>query len=84
VIDLHSHILPGIDDGMRTVEESVELARAAVASGIEAIAGTPHVRDDWGTTADAMEAAVAAVQAAVDAAGCRSASFPAARSISRS
>jgi protein-tyrosine phosphatase len=69
VIDLHSHILPGIDDGMRTVEESVELARAAVASGIEAIAGTPHVRDDWGTTADAMEAAVAAVQAAVDAAG---------------
>ncbi len=69
MIDLHSHILPGIDDGMRTVEESVELARAAAASGIEAIAGTPHVRDDWGTTAGAMEDAVAAVQAAVDAAG---------------
>jgi protein-tyrosine phosphatase len=69
VIDLHSHILPGLDDGMRTVEESVELARAAAEGGTEAIAGTPHVRDDWPTTPAAMEAALARVQAAVEAAG---------------
>ena len=69
MIDLHSHILPGLDDGVRTVEESVELARLAAASGIEAIAGTPHVRDDWPTPPEAMEAALAEVRAAVAAAG---------------
>jgi protein-tyrosine phosphatase len=69
MIDLHSHILPGLDDGMRTVADSVELAREAAAGGIEAIAGTPHVRDDWGVTADAMEGALAEVRAAVEAAG---------------
>jgi protein-tyrosine phosphatase len=69
VIDLHSHILPGLDDGVQTVEESVELARVAAASGIEAIAGTPHVRDDWPTTPEAMEAALGVVRAAVEAAG---------------
>lgn len=69
MIDLHSHILPGLDDGVGTVEESVELAREAAAGGIEAIAGTPHVRDDFPTSADAMEAAHAAVVEAVAAAG---------------
>jgi protein-tyrosine phosphatase len=69
VIDLHSHILPGLDDGVRTVEESIELARVAAESGIEAIAGTPHVRHDWPTTPEAMEAALAVVEAAVEAAG---------------
>jgi protein-tyrosine phosphatase len=69
LIDLHSHILPGLDDGVRSVEESVELARDFAARGTTAIAGTPHVREDWPTTADAMELALAEVQAAVAAAG---------------
>jgi protein-tyrosine phosphatase len=69
LIDLHSHILPGLDDGVRSVEESVELARDFAARGTTAIAATPHVRDDWPTTADAMELALAEVQAAVAAAG---------------
>src|SRR5438034_8423111 len=55
MIDVHSHILPGIDDGARTLEDSVEIARAAVRDGIVTIAATPHVRDDWPTTADLME-----------------------------
>jgi protein-tyrosine phosphatase len=55
MIDLHSHILRGIDDGARTLEDSLEIARAAVRDGIVAIAGTPHVRDDWPTTAEVME-----------------------------
>jgi protein-tyrosine phosphatase len=58
VIDLHSHILPALDDGPDTIEESLELARAAVADGIDVIGATPHVRDDYPTTADEMEAAV--------------------------
>lgn len=59
VIDLHSHILPGVDDGARTVEEARDLARLAHADGVTTIAATPHVRADFPTTADEMEAAVA-------------------------
>jgi protein-tyrosine phosphatase len=43
VIDLHCHVLPGIDDGARTVEESVALARAAALEGVSTIVATPHV-----------------------------------------
>jgi protein-tyrosine phosphatase len=43
VIDLHSHILPGIDDGSRSLEMSLEMARIAVADGIRIMACTPHI-----------------------------------------
>jgi protein-tyrosine phosphatase len=66
MIDLHSHILRGIDDGAGTIEESLEIARAAVADGINVIAGTPHVRDDWPTEAALMEERVAELQAELD------------------
>src|SRR5262245_42432757 len=66
MIDLHSHILRGIDDGARTLEDSVEIARAAVADGITTIAGTPHVRDDWPTDAALMEKRVAELRAELE------------------
>jgi len=66
VIDLHSHVLAGLDDGARTWEESVELARHAVSVGVTAIAATPHVREDYPTTADAMERGVAEVRARLE------------------
>ena len=69
MIDLHSHILRGIDDGARTVAESVEIARAAVADGINVIAATPHVRDDWPTDAGLMEERVAELQDELDRTG---------------
>ncbi len=47
MIDLHSHILPGIDDGPADEEGSLALARAAVAAGTRAIVATPHVSWDW-------------------------------------
>jgi protein-tyrosine phosphatase len=46
VIDLHCHILPGIDDGALDLEDSVAMARVGAADGIERIAATPHVRHD--------------------------------------
>jgi protein-tyrosine phosphatase len=49
LIDLHSHILPGVDDGAESLEESIEIARAAVAEGITILAATPHVRSDFPT-----------------------------------
>ncbi len=69
MIDLHSHILRGIDDGARTLEDSLEIARAAVSDGITVIAGTPHVRDDWPTDAGVMEHRVAELRAELQLAG---------------
>jgi protein-tyrosine phosphatase len=42
LIDLHSHILPGVDDGAQSYEQAVAIARMAVADGIEVMACTPH------------------------------------------
>jgi protein-tyrosine phosphatase len=43
VIDLHCHVLPGIDDGPETIEGSLALAHAAVAAGANTLVATPHV-----------------------------------------
>jgi protein-tyrosine phosphatase len=43
VIDLHCHLLPGIDDGARDLAVSLEMARVAVADGISVVACTPHI-----------------------------------------
>jgi protein-tyrosine phosphatase len=43
MIDLHSHILPTIDDGARSLDVSVQMARIAVADGIHTMACTPHI-----------------------------------------
>jgi protein-tyrosine phosphatase len=42
MIDIHSHILPGIDDGARTVQDSIDMARKAVSEGLHTIIATPH------------------------------------------
>ena len=42
MIDLHCHILPELDDGSQSLEESLAMARMAVNSGVRAMAATPH------------------------------------------
>jgi protein-tyrosine phosphatase len=44
MIDLHCHILPGIDDGAKSLEEAVEMCRMAAAEGCRAMIATPHQR----------------------------------------
>jgi protein-tyrosine phosphatase len=63
VIDLHCHILPGIDDGPPTMAESVDLARAAVAAGTATIVATPHVSYEYANTAAGIAEGVAEVNA---------------------
>lgn len=48
VIDLHAHILPGLDDGPATEEGAVAMARAAVAAGTRAMATTSHINRGFG------------------------------------
>ena len=43
MIDLHCHVLPGIDDGPAAIDGSLALARVASAAGIETLVATPHV-----------------------------------------
>jgi protein-tyrosine phosphatase len=68
VIDLHTHVLPGVDDGCRTLAQSVELVGVAAAAGVSALAATPHVSSDYPTDAATMERLVRAVREAVAAA----------------
>ena len=44
MIDLHSHVLPGIDDGASDWHEAIEMCRRAAAGGCSAILATPHLR----------------------------------------
>ena len=44
MIDIHCHILPGLDDGPETLEESIEMSRIAYNDGIRTIVATPHYR----------------------------------------
>lgn len=45
MIDIHCHILPGIDDGATTIDDALEMARYAVEQGITTIVATPHHRN---------------------------------------
>lgn len=42
IIDIHSHILPGLDDGASSMEESLEMIQAAYQQGVRQIIATPH------------------------------------------
>jgi protein-tyrosine phosphatase len=69
VIDLHSHLLPGIDDGAPDIAATLAMARVAVAGGVEAIVATPHVNATYRTDPFTFAERVAAVQTALDDAG---------------
>jgi protein-tyrosine phosphatase len=68
MIDLHSHILPGIDDGPPTLEGSLELARFAVAEGTRTILATPHINDDPSIDAARVAAGLEVLRPALAAA----------------
>jgi protein-tyrosine phosphatase len=69
MIDLHTHLLAGVDDGPATIGESLEQAAAMAAAGVAIAACTPHVSHHHGTTPERMEAALATLRAAIATAG---------------
>src|SRR4051794_11381148 len=69
MIDLHSHILPGIDDGAPDLDASVAMGRAAVEGGVEEIVATSHVSGTYPNDPARFPELVAEVQAAFDDAG---------------
>jgi protein-tyrosine phosphatase len=69
VIDLHAHVLPGVDDGPRTLDEALAILRSMAEDGVRRVAATPHVRDDWPTRAEHMRQEVCALRTAAEDAG---------------
>jgi protein-tyrosine phosphatase len=70
VIDLHSHLLPGIDDGAKDLVMSLAMARMAAADGITTIACTPHILPGvYNNTGSAIRGAVARLRECIAEAG---------------
>jgi protein-tyrosine phosphatase len=59
MIDLHCHILPGIDDGPATIDGSLDFARAAAAAGMTTMIATPHVSPRYPNDSRTIAAGVA-------------------------
>ncbi|MEA2212422.1 MAG: protein-tyrosine phosphatase [Solirubrobacteraceae bacterium] len=69
-VDIHSHLLPGIDDGPRDLAGSLDMARAAAAAGTSVLAATPHLRADFpGVHVSEIAAQCEQIQAEINAAG---------------
>ncbi len=47
MVDIHCHILPGLDDGADTLETSIQMAESAIADGITHVVGTPHANSHY-------------------------------------
>jgi len=70
LIDLHCHLLPGIDDGSKDLEMSLAMARMASSDGISTIACTPHILPGvYNNSGPAIRAAVARLRESISEAG---------------
>jgi protein-tyrosine phosphatase len=64
VVDIHSHILPGLDDGAKTIEDSLEMLRLAAESGTTDIVATPHANLEFTFDPELISRKIAELQAA--------------------
>jgi protein-tyrosine phosphatase len=69
MIDIHTHILPGVDDGAKDLSEALAMARLAVADGLTHLFATPHHRDYTSLSRLEVARRVAQLQAELDQAG---------------
>ncbi len=70
IIDLHCHIVPGIDDGARTMEEAISLATSMASWGFERITCTPHIMRLYPNTPDMIIKKFGIFQEALAMSGC--------------
>ncbi len=64
IFDIHCHILPGVDDGPQTMDESLEIARGLVDGGVEQVCATSHhiAGTAWSMTPDKVQYEVRQLQ----------------------
>jgi protein-tyrosine phosphatase len=65
MIDIHSHILPGLDDGSKSWDMTVEMCRLAMEDGITHIVATPHADDAYAYNRDRIQKLVAELETKV-------------------
>ncbi|MDN6013855.1 MAG: tyrosine protein phosphatase, partial [Lactococcus sp.] len=66
MIDIHCHILPGIDDGAKTAEDTLTMLKSAIDEGITVITATPHHNPKYHNEAPLILAKVKEVQTIID------------------
>lgn len=64
--DWHSHVLPGVDDGIKTLDESLEVLRHFDAKGVKTLWLTPHIMEDYPNTTDNLRSRFEELQSAWD------------------
>ena len=69
MIDIHCHILPGLDDGPSNVDFSLAMARAAVETGTQMMVATPHIRADFDVDPDEIPPRVDDLNDRIEGAG---------------
>jgi protein-tyrosine phosphatase len=69
MIDIHHHLLPGLDDGAADMETSVAMARLAVEEGITHVVCTPHADDTYDFNPEVNAAKIATLRARLEAEG---------------
>jgi protein-tyrosine phosphatase len=57
MVDIHSHILPGLDDGAKNLDDALAMAESAIADGITHVVGTPHASSSHSFDYDRVRAA---------------------------
>jgi protein-tyrosine phosphatase len=65
VIDIHSHILPGLDDGAKTLEDSIAMVKMAAAAGTTDIVASPHANQEYQFDPLVVKRRISELQAAV-------------------
>ena len=67
MIDIHSHILPCLDDGAKNIQETLDMLKIAVEDGIHTIVATPHFNDNvYDTNAELIKKRFDEVQTALE------------------
>lgn len=70
-LDFHCHILPGLDDGARNLDDAICLAEALNGWGFERVTCTPHITAAHPNTPDSIKSAFDELAAALDSQGCQ-------------
>lgn len=65
MIDIHSHVLFGLDDGARTIEDSIAMAKMAAQHGTTDLVATPHANPTYTFSPETISARLAELQAAI-------------------
>ena len=66
-VDLHLHLLPGVDDGAKDLEAALRHTRRLAREGVREVLATPHISPSWPLEIASIPARVAALQGAIDA-----------------